>query len=108
MGSATQPTTSQPNDGRIPIAQKELSDANKSKVQKYGELVIGRPGLGAMFSYELVTLLSAWVPGALGLFLRSKLYPRLLGACGRRCGRDSHDSRRIPGRAGPPDAAVSP
>ncbi len=87
MGSATQrtsqPTTSQPNDGRIPIAQKELSDANKSKVQKYGELVIGRPGLGAMFSYELVMLLSAWVPGALGLFLRSKLYPRLLGACGR-------------------------
>jgi acetyltransferase-like isoleucine patch superfamily enzyme len=28
-------------------------------------------------------LLSAWVPGALGLFLRSKLYPLLLGACGR-------------------------
>ena len=28
-------------------------------------------------------LASSWVPGALGLFLRSKLYPLLLGACGR-------------------------
>jgi acetyltransferase-like isoleucine patch superfamily enzyme len=33
--------------------------------------------------YELVTMASSWVPGALGLFLRSKLYPLLLGACGR-------------------------
>jgi len=74
---------SQPNDRRIPIAQKELSDANKGKIRKYAELVIGRPGLGALVGYELVMLLSAWVPGALGLFLRSKLYPRLLGACGR-------------------------
>ena len=28
-------------------------------------------------------LLSAWVPGALGLFLRSKLYPLILGRVGR-------------------------
>ena len=73
----------QPNDRRIPIAQKELSDERKGKIQKYAELVIGRPGLAALLRYELVMLVSAWVPGALGLFLRSKLYPLLLGACGR-------------------------
>lgn len=76
-------SASQPNDRRIPIAQKELSDQKKSKIRKYGELVIGRPGLFAIFGYELVMLFSAWVPGALGLFLRSKLYPTLLGGCGR-------------------------
>jgi acetyltransferase-like isoleucine patch superfamily enzyme len=32
--------------------------------------------------YESVLLLSAWVPGALGLFLRSKLYPLILGRVG--------------------------
>jgi serine acetyltransferase len=46
-------------------------------------LVIGRPGFGALLKYELVQLLSQWVPGALGLVLRKRLYRTLLGACGR-------------------------
>ena len=74
---------SQPNDQRIPIAQKELSSTGKGKIQKYAELVVGRPGLFALIKYEAVVMASAWVPGALGLFLRSKLYPLLLGRCGR-------------------------
>jgi acetyltransferase-like isoleucine patch superfamily enzyme len=36
-----------------------------------------------MIKYELINLLSSWVPGALGLFLRTKLYPRILRRCGR-------------------------
>jgi acetyltransferase-like isoleucine patch superfamily enzyme len=75
--------TAQPNDRRIHVAQHELADERKSKLRKYGELVVGRPGLWPIFRYEMVVLLSAWIPGALGLFLRSKLYPLLLGACGR-------------------------
>jgi acetyltransferase-like isoleucine patch superfamily enzyme len=71
------------NDRRIQIAQAEIGDERKSRVRKYAELVVGRPGLPALLLYELVLLLSAWVPGALGLFLRSRLYPLLLGACGR-------------------------
>lgn len=51
---------------------------------KYRELVIGRPGVGPLLRYELVVLLSSWVPGALGLALRRLLYPLLLGSCGRR------------------------
>jgi acetyltransferase-like isoleucine patch superfamily enzyme len=75
-------SASQPNDKRIHVAQQELADGKSSKLRKYGELVVGKPGLAAIALYELVMLFSAWVPGALGLLLRSKLYPLLLGACG--------------------------
>jgi acetyltransferase-like isoleucine patch superfamily enzyme len=76
-------TEAQPNDRRIQIAQAEIADQKKSKLQKYGELVVGKSTLGALALYELVMLVSSWVPGALGLLLRSKLYPLLLGGCGR-------------------------
>ena len=47
-------------------------------------LIIGRPGWGALIKYELVQLLSQWVPGALGLVLRKvPVSHRSLGACGR-------------------------
>lgn len=36
-----------------------------------------------MIKFELVTLLTQWVPGALGLALRKVAYPWLLGHCGR-------------------------
>jgi acetyltransferase-like isoleucine patch superfamily enzyme len=72
-----------PHDPRITVIQKELFDEKKSKVDKYRDLVIGRPGLGPLVGYELVMMLSGWVPGALGLFLRSKLFPMILGRVGR-------------------------
>lgn len=71
------------HDPRITVIQQELFDERRSKVDKYRDLVIGRPGLWSLLKYELITLLCSWVPGALGLFLRSKLYPRLLGRVGR-------------------------
>ena len=71
------------HDTRITVIQRELFDENKSKAQRYAELVIGRPGFWALLRYELVTLACWGVPGALGLVLRSKLYPWLLGSCGR-------------------------
>lgn len=67
----------------IPKAQEQLFDGRLSARQKYAKLVVGRPGLGALLGYELVTLVAQWVPGALGLALRKTLYPRLLGSCGR-------------------------
>jgi acetyltransferase-like isoleucine patch superfamily enzyme len=75
-------SASQPNDQRIQVAQTELSDQKKGKVQKYADLVVGRPGLAALLLHELV-MFWGFVPGALGLFIRSKLYPLVLGACGR-------------------------
>ncbi|MGQ0735709.1 MAG: acyltransferase [Acidobacteriota bacterium] len=76
-------TATREHDPRITVIQRELFDAGKSKVGKYRDLVIGRPGLAPLLLFELVTLCCAWMPGALGLFLRSKLYPLILGRVGR-------------------------
>jgi acetyltransferase-like isoleucine patch superfamily enzyme len=72
-----------PHDPRITVIQQELFDERRSKADKYRDLVIGRPGVWPLVRYEIVMLLASWVPGALGLWLRSKLYPRILGRVGR-------------------------
>jgi len=71
------------NPARGVRAQDELTAPDTTARQKYSRLVVGRDGWRALIGYELVQLLSQWVPGALGLALRKVLYPRLLGACGR-------------------------
>ena len=63
--------------------QEQLFAAGKSARTKYTELVVGRPGLGALLKYELVVTLAQARAGALGLVLRKTLYPWLLGSCGR-------------------------
>jgi acetyltransferase-like isoleucine patch superfamily enzyme len=70
-------------DAAIARAQDQLFQHPGSARQKYGTLIVGRAGWGALIKYELVVLLSQHVPGALGLALRRTLYPTLLGACGR-------------------------
>src|SRR5688500_5527697 len=67
----------------IEKAQEQVFDPSKSAREKYAELVVGRPGFGALLKHEMVTLWSQHVPGALGLALRKALYPLLLGSCGR-------------------------
>jgi acetyltransferase-like isoleucine patch superfamily enzyme len=64
-------------------AQDQLFAPGKSSRAKYAELVVGRPGLGALLKYELIVMFAQSCPGALGLALRSVLYPMLLGSCGR-------------------------
>jgi acetyltransferase-like isoleucine patch superfamily enzyme len=54
-----------------------------SSRDKYASLVVGRPGLAALFKYELVVTLAQARAGAVGLVLRKQLYPWLLGSCGR-------------------------
>jgi acetyltransferase-like isoleucine patch superfamily enzyme len=63
--------------------QQSLTGGNTSSLRKYQDLVIGRDGIWRLILHELVNLVSAWVPGALGLLLRSKLYPLLIGSNGR-------------------------
>lgn len=70
-------------DGGITNIQRELASTGRSRAQRYADLVVGRPGLWALLRHELIVTLSSAVPGALGLWLRAKLYPRLLGRCGR-------------------------
>lgn len=63
--------------------QRKLTTKEATTLNKYQDLVIGKRGLWALVSYELISLLSTWVPGALGLLLRSKLYPFLMKSTGR-------------------------
>jgi acetyltransferase-like isoleucine patch superfamily enzyme len=63
--------------------RKMLTSDNKSKFQKYQELIIGQPGWWNLIRYELIMLFCSAIPGALGLFLRSKLYPSVLGHVGK-------------------------
>jgi acetyltransferase-like isoleucine patch superfamily enzyme len=67
----------------IDKAQDQLFAPGKSSRAKYVELVVGRPGLGALLKYELIVMCAQSRPGALGLAIRKALYPMLLGSCGR-------------------------
>lgn len=71
------------HDPRITVIQRELFDESRSRLDRYRDLVVGRPGLGPLLAFELVTVLSSWVPGAGGLWLRKLLYPLVLGRTGR-------------------------
>ena len=62
---------------------RAIFDASRSKRQKYQDLVVGRPGWAALVRHEAVIMIAGRMPGAFGLLLRARLYPRLLGACGR-------------------------
>jgi len=67
----------------IAKAQDQLFAPGTSSRAKYAELVVGRPGLGALLKHELIVALAQARVGAFGLVLRKALYPRLLGSCGR-------------------------
>ena len=71
------------HDPRITVIQQEVFNEHRSRGDKYRELFVGKPGLGALLAYETAVLLSSWVPGALGLVLRSIMYPWILGSVGR-------------------------
>lgn len=71
------------HDPRITVIQQELFNERRSSADKYRELCVGRPGLWALVTYELAMVLASWVPGAIGLLLRSKVYPLVLGSAGR-------------------------
>ncbi len=67
----------------VPRAQDQLFNQPGGAAGKYRALIIGQPGIVPLLGYEMIALLSQWVPGALGLALRRLLYPMLLGGCGR-------------------------
>lgn len=67
----------------IPRAQDQLFKAGGGARAKYSQLVVGKPGWGALLKHELVVLLAQAAPGALGLVLRKWMYPWLLASCGR-------------------------
>lgn len=63
--------------------QDAMGADGRSSLCKYQDLVVGSRSLGRLVLYEIVMLVSSWVPGALGLLLRKVMYPWLLGSVGR-------------------------
>lgn len=63
--------------------QEQLGDERKSAAAKYVELVIGQKGFFKLLKYELINWFCQRSTGAWGLLKRKKLYPKLLGGCGR-------------------------
>ena len=60
-----------------------VSDEESSKLKKYQQLIIGKTDRWSLIKYEAIVTLCAWIPGALGLLLRARLYPLLLGHVGK-------------------------
>jgi len=56
-----------------------LQETGSAGFKKYRELYYGNVSLGSIIKAELLFLLIGSLPGAIGLFLRSKLYPSLFG-----------------------------
>ncbi len=69
-------------DPAITDIQKAFG-AKRTRRQRYADLVIGQDGWWPLIRYELAMLLCGWLPGALGLVLRSRIYPSLFGRVGR-------------------------
>ncbi|MFI4860279.1 MAG: acyltransferase [Phycisphaerales bacterium JB063] len=62
----------------------KLYGGDKSDLRRYADLVCGEgSSYWSLFKYEVLTCLLAGRRGALGLFLRKKLYPCLFRECGR-------------------------
>ena len=62
---------------------REVFDRSRSPRQKYQSLMVGLPGWPALARYEAITTIAGRWPGAAGLFLRARLFPRLFATCGR-------------------------
>ncbi|MGB3298854.1 MAG: acyltransferase [Phormidesmis sp.] len=62
---------------------REFGEAKTPKWKQYAALTIGTTSVGSLIQFELISLLCSNLPGALGLLLRSKLYPALLGEVGK-------------------------
>ncbi len=62
---------------------REFSQGKVPRWQQYAALTIGKVDVGSLLKFELITLLCSGLPGALGLYLRSKLYPTLLAEVGK-------------------------
>ncbi|MCH8125459.1 acyltransferase [candidate division KSB1 bacterium] len=69
-------------DSKAYKIQDSITNQKKSKLKRYQELVVGTESLLYLIKYELIVLFISWIPGALGIFLRSKLYSIILGKVG--------------------------
>ena len=84
-------------DPSITAIQQELG-AGRSPRQRYADLVVGQDGWWPLIRHELTILSCSWIPGALGVWLRSKLYRLILGGVGRNVAIGTNVVLRHPGK----------
>ena len=65
------------------FVHKKLVDAQKLPLKTYMDLTVGRVSFIKFILYEFVTLFISPIPGAIGFYLRRKLYPLLFKHSGR-------------------------
>lgn len=63
--------------------QESIAGNQGSKIKRYMDLVIGTNSYLDLIKYELIVLFISRIPGALGIFLRGKIYPLLFKQVGR-------------------------
>lgn len=68
-----------------------------SALKKYKQVIIGKTSFASFLYFEFCTWLSG-IPGAVGLVLRKKFWPRLFGSCGKGVLFSSHIILRHPHR----------
>ena len=61
----------------------EMGKKSGGKISQYCDLIVGSRSIWKLIRFELIMLLFSNIPGALGLFLRSKFYPLILKKCGK-------------------------
>ena len=78
--------------------KKVIPDSHESRRQKYARLVVGSDGWINLLKYEMSAMFASWVPGALGILLRSRLYRGILGEMGKNVFFGRNVTLRHPGK----------
>jgi acetyltransferase-like isoleucine patch superfamily enzyme/acyl carrier protein len=81
----------------IPLI-KRVGAEGQSSFRKYQDLFVGSRSLAELVRYELILSALGSRPGALGIYLRSKAYPRLFKKCGKNVFFGRGVTIRVPGR----------
>lgn len=66
----------------MPEVRDKINDESASAMKRYGDIVVGKPGLASLAGFELANALCKNRPGAFGLLIRKKIMARLFQACG--------------------------
>ena len=61
---------------------KKLTGERVSRRRQYARWVVGKEDLFSLLRFELITAVAGNMPGAFGLYIRSKLYPLILAGVG--------------------------
>lgn len=75
-----------------------IVDEQRPAMERYQEITLGKEGLLFLLRYELAMILCNGLSGAVGLWLRKKLYPGLFGKVGTGVVFGKNISLRHPGR----------